>query len=412
MIPQTYRSSVVTGIGVIAPNGVGTSKYWEATLKGRSGIAPLTRFESSSYPVRIAGEVTDYDAAEHLPSRLIPQTDHMTRMALTAADWALEDAKADKATLPDYTAGVVTASASGGFEFGQRELEKLWSKGSTYVSAYQSYAWFYAVNTGQISIRNQMRGASGVLVTEQSGGLDVAGQARRRVNRDLDLVVTGGVDASLCPWAWVAQMTSGRLSRVDAADRAYTPFAPEAAGFVPGEGGAILIVEGAEAARRRHAPQVYGTIAGYAATFDPPPSSGRPGGLRRAIDAALRDARVEPGDVDAVFADAVGIADLDRAEAEALNAVFGPRAVPVTAPKSMTGRLYSGGSALDLATAFLAVTDGVIPPTVNVADPDPDYGIDLVTGPRTADLNTVLVLSRGFGGFNSALVVQSPELQS
>lgn len=407
--PQAPRAAVVTGIGVIAPNGLGTDEYWEATLEGRSGIEPLTRFDPSSYPVRIAGEVTGYEAAEHLPSRLIPQTDRMTQMALSAADWALEDAKADGSTLPEYSAGVVTASASGGFEFGQRELEKLWSKGANYVSAYQSYAWFYAVNTGQISIRNQMRGASGVLVTEQAGGLDAAAQARRRINRDLDLVVTGGVDASLCPWAWVAQITSGRLSVADAPDRAYTPFAPEAAGFVPGEGGAILIVEGADAAERRHAPQVYGTIAGYAATFDPPPGSGRPGGLRRAVEGALRDARVDPGDVDAVFADAAGLADLDRAEAEALTAVFGPEAVPVTAPKTMTGRLYSGGSALDLATALLSVTDGVIPPTVNVDGPDPAYGIDLVTGPRTADLNTVLVLSRGFGGFNSALVVRSPE---
>ncbi|HEX6970551.1 MAG TPA: ketosynthase chain-length factor [Micromonosporaceae bacterium] len=398
---------VVTGLGVIAPNGLGLGQWWAATLRGVNGIAPVSRFDASGYPARLVGEVKDFDPAEHLPSRLLPQTDHMTRLALVAADWALADAKVDTSTLPEYGMGVVTASSAGGFEFGQRELQNLWSRGGKYVSAYQSFAWFYAVNTGQISIRNGMRGPSGVVVSDQAGGLDAVAQARRLIRKGTPLMVTGGVDGSTCPWGWVAQLASGRLSTAVEADRAFLPFDARAAGHVPGEGGAILVLEDAEAARRRGASTVYCEIAGYAATFDPRPDRRRPPGLRRAITLALEDAGMSPEDIDVVFADAAAVPELDRIEAEAITAVFGSHAVPVTAPKTMTGRLYAGGGSLDLVAALMTIRDGVIPPTVNVT-PAADYGLDLVVGkPRDLPVQAALVLARGYGGYNAAIVVRS-----
>lgn len=400
------RTAVVTGLGVVAPNGLGTEKYWKATVAGESGLGPLTRFDAAQYPSRIAGEVSEYVAEEHIPSRLMPQTDHMTRLALTAADWALADAGIDTEELPEYGIGVVTSASGGAVEFGQRELQNLWSQGKEYVSAYQSFAWFYAVNTGQISIRHKLRGPSGVLLTEQAGGIDAIGQARRHVRKGFPAVISGGVDAALCPWGWVPQIASGLLSPHNDPDRAYLPFSAEASGYVPGEGGAILLVEDAESARERGAARIYGEIAGYAATLDPAPGSGRPAGLRRAVHNALADAAVTAADIDVVFADAAGVAEHDRAEAETLAAVFGPRGVPVTAPKTMTGRLLAGGAALDVANALLALRDGVIPPTVNVDEPAPGHHIDLVTTARGADLRTALVLARGHGGFNAALVVR------
>ncbi|MEU3554292.1 ketosynthase chain-length factor [Streptomyces fragilis] len=399
-------SVVVTGLGVAAPNGLGTRDFWDATRNGKNAIGRVTRFDPSGYPARLAGEVPGFVAADHLPSRLLPQTDHMTQMALAATDWALADAGVEPADLPEFDMGVVTASASGGFEFGQGELRKLWSQGSQYVSAYQSFAWFYAVNSGQISIRNGMKGPSGVVVTDQAGGLDAVAQARRQIRKGTPLIVSGGVDASICPWGWVAQLAGGRLSTSDEPDRAYLPFDREARGHVPGEGGAILIMEAADAARARGA-RIYGEISGYGATFDPRPGSGRAPGLRKAIELALADARAEAGDVDVVFADAAALPDLDRVEAEALTAVFGRRGVPVTAPKTMTGRLYSGAGPLDLAAALLAIEEGLIPPTVNV-EPAEEYGLDLVNGAaRTAEVRTGLVLARGQGGFNSAVVVRA-----
>lgn len=403
------QTAVVTGIGVIAPNGMGTEAYWRATLDGTSGIRPISRFDASGYPVTLAGEITAFRPEDHVPSRLIAQTDRMTHLALAATDWALADADAADAAgaLGEFETSVITANSSGGFEYGQRELQKLWTKGSAAVSAYQSIAWFYAASTGQLSIRHGMRGPCGVIATEQASGIDAVAQARRAVRHGTRLVVTGGTDASLCPWGFITQLPAGRLSRSADPARAYLPFDAAAAGFVPGEGGAILIVEDAESARARGQRRVYGEIAGYGATLDPPPGAGRPAGLRRAIETALADARMAPGDIDVVFADGLAMPESDRQEAAALGGVFGPAAVPVAVPKTMTGRLYAGGAALDIAAALLAMRDGVIPPAMHITRPA--HQLDLVTGtPRQAPVRSALVVGRGHGGFNAALVLRAP----
>jgi act minimal PKS chain-length factor (CLF/KS beta) len=398
-------SVVVTGVGVAAPNGLGVSEYWAATRAGVSGIGEITRFDATNYPSRLAGEVPGFAADTYLSSRLIAQTDHMTRLALVAGDWALADADVRTEDWPEFDMGVVTASSSGGFEFGQDELQKLWSKGGQYVSAYQSFAWFYAVNTGQLSIRNGLRGPSGVLVSDQAGGLDALAHARRNIRKGVRLVVSGGVDGSICPWGWVAQLASGQLTTSDDPAHAYLPFDRRASGFVSGEGGALLVLEDAAVAADRGA-RSYGEIAGYAATFDPGPGTGGEPGLRRAIELALADADLTASQIDVVFADAAGIVEADLAEAAAIGAVFGPHGVPVTAPKTNTGRLYSGAAPLDVVSALLAIGDNLIPPTTNVTVAD-EYQLDLVCGAaRSQPVNAALVLARGYGGFNSAMVVR------
>jgi act minimal PKS chain-length factor (CLF/KS beta) len=203
----------------------------------------------------------------------------------------------------------------------------------------------------------------------------------------------------------VAQLASGRLSSRDDPASAYLPFAADACGHVPGEGGALLVIEPAETARRA-ARRIYGEIAGYGATFDPKPGSGREPGLRKALERALDDAGMSPEQISVVFADAAAIPESDRVEAVALSEVFGPRGVPVTAPKTMTGRLYSGGAPLDVAAALLAMRDGLIPPTVGVSV-SPEYEIDLVTQARRTPLTAALVVARGYGGFNSAMILRS-----
>ncbi|MFD8492873.1 ketosynthase chain-length factor [Amycolatopsis sp. NPDC059657] len=405
---SSQDTAVFTGIGVAAPNGLGTEAWWSATLAGESGIAAVTRFDASGYPATLAGEVPDFRAEDHIPNRLIPQTDHMTRLALTAAAEAIADAGVDPAELPEYAAGVVTAASAGGFEFGQRELEALWSKGGQHVSAYQSFAWFYAVNSGQISIRHGLRGPSGVLVSEQAGGLDAVAQARRQLRKGSSLMVTGGVDGAICPWGWAAQLTGGRISTEDDPARAYLPFGADASGHVPGEGGAMLILEDAEAATERGA-RVYGRLAGYAATFDPGPGRKGDPGLRRAAEIALEQAGLTPSAVDVVFADAAGVPELDRQEADAITAIFGAGAVPVAVPKSMTGRLSAGGASLDLAAALLSIRDGVLPPMAHAGPLAQGCELDLVTTIRRQPVRTALVLARGHGGFNAAAVVTAPE---
>jgi act minimal PKS chain-length factor (CLF/KS beta) len=355
------------------------------------------------------GLIPDFEAAEHLPGRLLPQTDRVTRLAVAASDWALADSGVDPAALPEYAMSVVTSNSTGGFEFTHREARKLWTRGPKHVSVYESFAWFYAANTGQISIRNGMRGPSSVIVADQAGGLDALGHARRTLRGGSALVVSGGVESAFDPWGLVAHISGGRVSRVTDPARAYLPFDVRAAGHVPGEGGAVLVVESASAAARRGAPQVYGEIAGYAATFDPSPGSGRPPGLLRAARLALADAGLDAADIDVVFADAAGLPQLDDIEAAAIEELFGPYGVPVTAPKTLTGRLSGGGPPLDTAAALLSMRDGVLPPTVHIEQPARGHRLDLVRDePRAAQVRAALVLARGHGGFNSALVVRAP----
>jgi len=400
-------TAVITGIGVVAPNGLGVEDYWAATLAGMSGLGPLTRFDATGYPTKVVGEVPGFTATDHLTSRMAIQTDRWTQMALYASDSALLDAGLDAAGREDfdeYEMAVVTASSSAGNEFGQRELGRLWSTGPEHVTAYQSIAWFYAATTGQISIRNGMRGPCGVLASEQAGGLDALAHARRVLGSGARLVVTGGTEAPLSPYAVVCLQSTGALSPSADPAAAYLPFDDRAGGYVPGEGGAMMVLEDDASAKARGV-RGYGIVAGCASTFDPRPGSGKPPNLGRAAELAMADAGVEAGDVDVVFADATGIPALDEREAEAIVALFGHRAVPVTAPKTMTGRLIAGGAALDVVTAVLAIRDGVIPPATNIR-PAERYGLDLVVGrARPAEVRTALVLARGEGGFNSAAVL-------
>ncbi len=397
--------AVVTGIGVVAPTGVGAQRHWAATLAGESGVGEITRFDASGYPTRLAGEVPGFVSEERVPSRLIPQTDRWTHLGLAAAEAALADAQIDPAELPEYQTAVVTSSSSGGTEFGQHEMERLYRNGPAWVGAYQSIAWFYAATTGQISIRHGMRGPCGVLCAEQAGGLDALERARRLLDAGSVLVVSGGTDGSLCPYGLVAQLSTGALSTARDPARAYLPFDAAAAGYVPGEGGAILVVESGRQARERGRAS-YGSLLGHAAGFDPPPGSSRPPVLARVIRTALAAAGLAPAAVDVVFADAAGTPAADLAEAAAVSEVFGRYGVPVTAPKTLTGRLYGGGAALDVATALMSLGAGMIPPTVGPTRLAPGCEIDLVLDrPRPADLRVALVIARGHGGFTSALVV-------
>ncbi|MGW7316677.1 ketosynthase chain-length factor [Streptomyces sp. NPDC054865] len=399
--------TLVTGIGVAAPTGIGVEDFWAATRIGKNAIGPVTRFDASSYPARLAGEIHGFDAKEHLPGRLVPQTDRVTQLALVAADHAFTDAGVTPGDIDAYDMGVVTAAGSGGFEFGENELRKLWGQGANHVSAYQSFAWFYAVNSGQISIRNGLRGPTGVLVGDQAGGLDALAHARRQLRKGSKLIATGGFDASICPLGWAAHLAGGTMATATDPDVAYLPFDAAASGYVPGEGGALLVLEDEDSALARGARTVYGELAGYGATIDPRPGSGREPGLRRALETALADAACHPAEVDVVFADAAGTPALDRQEAEAITAVFGPRGVPVTAPKTMTGRLNAGGAPVDVVSAVLAMREGLIPPTTNV-ELSPAHDLDLVVSrPRTASVRTAVVLARGRGGFNSAVVVRA-----
>ncbi|MDF3289538.1 beta-ketoacyl synthase N-terminal-like domain-containing protein [Streptomyces silvisoli] len=407
MSQRNSRRVVVTGIGVIAPNGVGNRAFWKATKEGVSALDTISHDGCRNYPLRIAGEVRGFDPADAIEGQYLVQTDRFTHFAMAAADLAKDDARLDTTGLSPYAVGVATASGSGGGEFGQGELQQLWGRGPKFVGPYQSIAWFYAASTGQISIRGQHKGPCGVLANDEAGGLDAIAHACRNTRHGADAVIVGSTEAPLAPYSIVCQLGYPELSRADVPERAYLPFTADACGFAPGEGGAMLVVEDEEAARRRGAtPRA--EVCGHAATFTGASAWERSReGLVHAIRGALDQARCAPEEVDVVFADALGVPAADRAEALAINEALGRRAaeVPVTAPKTGFGRAYCGAPVLDVATAVLAMEHGLVPPTPNVVDVIHD--IDLVTGlARPTEVRTALVLSRGLMGCNAALVLR------
>ncbi|MDF3300397.1 beta-ketoacyl synthase N-terminal-like domain-containing protein [Streptomyces tropicalis] len=403
------RRAAVTGIGVVAPNGTSTETFWKATREGLNVLDRVTREGCGHLPLKVAGEVRAFEPSAAVEERYLVQTDRFTHFGMAAADLALEDARLGQADIAEapFSAGVVTAAGSGGGEFGQRELQKLWGKGSRFVGPWQSIAWFYAASTGQISIRRGLKGPCSVVAADEAGGLDALAHAARAVHRGTDVIVAGSTEAPLAPYSMVCQLGYPELSRVEDPERAYRPFTDQACGFVPAEGGAMLVVEEAAAARERGVP-VRAFVAGHASTFTGASCWERSRqGLAEAIRGALADARCAPEEVDVVFADALGVPEADRAEALAIADALGARGrrVPVTAPKTGTGRGYCAAPVLDAAAAVLAMEHDLIPPTPNVFDVCHD--LDLVTHrARAAQVRTALVLSRGLMGSNSALVLR------
>jgi 3-oxoacyl-(acyl-carrier-protein) synthase len=410
--------TVVTGLGVVAPTGADTDSYWRATLAGHQGIDRISRFDATRYPVRFAGEVRGADPADLIDPRILVQTDLWTHFALLATREALAGAALDTLARGSFDIGVTTAAGPGGSAFGQREIQALWSQGPGYVGPYQSIAWFYAASTGQISIANGFRGPCAVLSSECAGGLDAIALSRRAIRRGNPVQVCGGTEAPISPYALVSQMQSGLLSDTSDEAIAYAPFGRSASGYVPGEGGAMLVLEELAHASERGVPAL-AEITGYTPAFTagkPPHPDDADGwaqtseALAFAIRGALADAGIGPSEVDAVFADGMGVRNADRAEVAALQAALGEhaRAVPITVPKAGTGRAYSGAAPLDVAAAVLALRDQMVPPTPGAADLAHD--IDLVIGTaRRKPLQHVLCVARGFGGFASALVVSSAE---
>ncbi|MGW1785461.1 beta-ketoacyl synthase N-terminal-like domain-containing protein [Streptomyces sp. NPDC002143] len=403
------RRAAVTGIGVVAPNGASTETFWKSTREGISVLDRVTREGCEHLPLRVVGQVRDFDPAAAIEERYLVQTDRFTHFAMAAADLALADAdlgRPDTDAAP-FSVGVVTAAGSGGGEFGQRELQQLWGKGSRYVGPYQSIAWFYAASTGQISIRRGFKGPCSVVAADEAGGLDALAHAARAVVRGTDVIVAGATEAPIAPYSVVCQLGYEELSTVDEPTRAYRPFTSAACGFVPAEGGAMLVVEEESVARARGA-RVRARLAGHAATFTGASrwEESREG-LAEAIRGALTEADCAPGEIDVVFADALGVPEADRAEALAIVDALGRHGVrvPVTAPKTGIGRGYCAAPLMDAAAAVLTMEHGLIPPTPNVFDICHD--LDLVTGTaRTAEVRTALVLSRGLMGSNSALVLR------
>ncbi|MBY8870327.1 ketosynthase chain-length factor [Micromonospora sp. PLK6-60] len=400
--------AVVTGIGVVAPSGVGADAHWATVTTGARRLGPISLFDPAGYPTRLAGEVPGFTARDWADQRRLVQTDRWTHLGFAATRLALADAGLPEVSPDPYGYAVTLASSSGGNLFGQRELQRLWGGPSRSVGAYQSIAWFYAASVGQLSIHHQFKGPCGVLVAESAGGLDSLAHAARTIRRGTPVVIAGATECPLSPYALACQLRSGLLSDVADPRRAYRPFDRAAAGYVPAEGGAVFVVEELDHALSRGA-RIYGEVTGWAATHDGAPTDpdrAEPAHYARALRQALDRAAVRPDDVDVVLPDALGVPAHDRAEAAALRTVFGDRPPPVTTHKPLTGRAHQGGSALDVATALLAFAHDTLPASAGPQDPADGCELDFLREHRRPRSRVALIGARGFDGFNSALVVR------
>jgi len=405
---MTAARVVITGIGVVAPSGIGADAHWKTVLDGTTRLSRITRFDPSSYPVTLAGEVPEFDVEDYVTARLKVATDRWTWHGFAATQEALTDSAIDLSTIDPYDAAVALASSSGGNEFGQGELQSLWSEPDGKVSVYQSIAWFYAASVGQISILHQLKGQCSVLVAEAAGGLDSFAQAARTIRRGTKLVLAGGTEGPLSPYALACQLSTKRLSTSDDPATAYAPFDGGARGYIPAEGGAVLTVEDLEHARERGA-DIYGEVLGWAATHDGkasrPGSGGSVDQYARAMRIALQRAGRTPSDVDVVFPDAVGVPECDRVEAAAMRVVFGDSEPAVTTQKAQVGRMYQGGAAVDVATALQAMRYDMLPATHGLVDPAPGCELNFVREATARRTDVAMVNARGYDGYNTSLVV-------
>lgn len=410
-VNHPQRRVVITGIGAVAPNGIGKEAYWKATCKGVSGIKPVQRFSTADLPVQVAGEITDFSLDGVIDRKLAKRTDRVTHFALVAIHEALADAKLVLQEENPRRVGAVIASTLGGVEYVLSEFAAMLRDGPRAMSAYTAIAWLQVANVGQTSIRYGIQGYSKAPVNDLAGGLDALGMAAGAIRRGAaEIIITGGSEAMIHPFTFLVLARKGHIM-AGADPNAYRPFDCRAAGLVMAEGAGICILEEYEHARRRGAP-IYGEIVGYGQTNDAhalasAPSDGKY--YARALKQALREGNIRPDEVGYVSADGRALPGADQGEAEALRLTFGERlaALPVSIPRTATGHSYAAAGALDAITALLALQHGCIPPTLNCEELDPRYGLDVVRGEgRPFSRPVVLLGGRSTGGANVAVAIR------
>lgn len=411
-MPQNARRRVViTGLGTVAPNGLGNEAFWQATRNGVSGIKVISRFPTSDLPIRVAGEVSDFAVEEVVHRKLANRTDRMTHFAFAAIQQALEDAQLVLEQDDPRRVGAVIANTQGGVAYVMNQLAELYARGPRAMSAYTAIAWLQVANVGQACIRFGIQGYCKTPVNDTASGLDAFAIAFRAVARGAaDVLITGGCEALLHPYFLLVHARKGYCA-IGCDPCAYRPFDCRAAGFALAEGAGICIVEDYEHARRRGA-RIYGEIIGYGQTNDahglhPPTSDGKY--YARAMRLAMQEGGITAADIAYVSLDGRAILPADRGEAEALRTVFGSdlEGIPVSVPRSMLGHSYAAAGPLDMITALLALQHSLIPPTINCEELDASYGLNLVRDEaRPLSQSVVLLGARGVGGANTVIAIR------
>ncbi len=406
------RRVVVTGLGAVAPNGFGVEGFWNSIKNGVSGIGEISSFDASSHPVKIAGEVRDFDPFRYIDRKEARKMDRVCQFAMVAADEAVGDAGwKEGLPCPAERVGVIFASGIGGILTFEQQRLLLEAKGPRRVSPFMIPMLIINLIPGQIAIAHGLKGVNFSVVTACASSTHAIGEAYRQIKFGFcDAVVAGGAEAAITPLTVAAFGNMKALStRNELGPRASSPFDKERDGFVIGEGAGALVLEEYETARRRGA-RIYAEIAGYGASCDAyhitaPVEGGE--GLCRCLRIAMDEAGVTAEDISYVNAHGTSTPFNDKHETLAYKTVFGETAyrIPVSSTKSMTGHLLGAAGAIESVVCLKAMEDNVLPPTINLEHPDPECDLDYVPNEaREAELNVAVNNSMGFGGQNASVV--------
>ena len=409
---QPHRRVVITGMGAVTGLGTDVPSLWDGLLQGRSGIGPIEAFETNDeWPVRIAGEVRNFDATDVVPTRELKRMDRFCALGMYAADEAGRDCGFDFTTGDPYRRGVVIGSGIGGIltiEDGQSRLQRL---GPRKLSPFIVPKLMVNACAGNVSIRHNLRGANSATATACATGGHAIGAAFHLIQRgDAELMFCGGAEAAVTPLCIGSFAAMKALStRNDEPTLASRPFDRGRDGFVLAEGAAVLVVEELEHAKARGA-EIYGEVKGFASSGDAyhiaaPDENGA--GARHAMQEAIRDAGLNLDDVDYINAHGTSTPLGDAAEVAAVRTLFGDHAgkVMMSSTKSMTGHTLGAAGGIESVASILAVKNGVAPPTINLDDPDVGTDIDLVANTaQERPIKVALNNSFGFGGHNVTVV--------
>ena len=410
------RRVVVTGLGVISPLGSGVDKNWEALLSGRSGIRKITRFAVDAFASRIAGEVPDFNADDYIEAKEIKKMDLFIQYALGAASMAMADSGLKIEGEYAEGVGVIIGVGLCGLDTIEVTKEALMAGGPRKISPFFIPKVISNLAPGHVAIRYGAKGVNWTPTSACASGTHAIGEAYHLIRRGVqDAVIAGGAESTITPLAVGGFAAMKALStRNDEPERASRPFDKERDGFVIGEGSGILILEEREHALQRGA-KIYAEVIGYAASGDAyhmtaPAPEGE--GAARCMRLALKDAGISPVEVDYINAHGTSTEYNDANETTAIKTVFGEQAakVAVSSTKSMTGHLLGAAGAVEGVYSALALHHGVIPPTINYENPDPDCDLDYVPNQaRKADIKVTLSNSFGFGGTNACVIFRRAE---
>jgi 3-oxoacyl-[acyl-carrier-protein] synthase II len=404
---------VITGMGIVSPLGTGIEQFYDALKEGKSGIGPVTRFDTEGYDTKIAGEIKDFDPLQYIDRKEAKRMDRYAQYAVAAAKMAMDYAKLDTNTIDQNRFGVCIGSGIGGMETLEAQHDVLKEKGPGRISPFFVPMMISNIAAGNISILFNAKGPNMTIVTACASATNAMGEAFKMIQRgDAEVMISGGAEAAITPLAFAGFCAMKAMStRNDDPTGASRPFDKDRDGFVMGEGAGILILEELDHALGRGA-SIYGEVVGYGATGDAyhitaPAPEGE--GAFRAMEMAVRDAGIKPEELDYINAHGTSTDMNDKFETMAIKKLMGEHAkeVAISSTKSMTGHLLGAAGAVEAIACLMAINESILPPTINYTTPDENC--DLFYVPNKAikrDVEYALSNSLGFGGHNASIVLK------